>query len=219
MKIKKFNIFITSDINSSGKSLSFTNIFIYLLVFGFVTISFFSIFGFYYLFFKDSIDSNQSNFTQDIFNKTKQDSVYFIQDPVQYSSSFDSPIITNSFKIGHKAIDITGPIGTKIYSVMPGKVLYQGNDKKMGNIIIISHNNGYTTKYMHNKENFVQIGDSVSWKNPIAEMGKTGSVLSKKEGIHLHFELCKYGNPIDPFPFIKNLDLIDSDVSELKNNN
>ena len=47
---------------------------------------------------------------------------------------------------------------------------------------------------------------------PIAEMGKTGSVLSKKEGIHLHFELWKNGVSINPFEYIKNLNTIDSEI-------
>ena len=220
MKIKKFNIFITSDINSSGKSLSFTNIFIYLLVFGFVTISFFSIFGFYHIFIYDDTNQQQLDFSQQsISDGIVKDSIYFDQNPVKETSGFDIPVISSSYRKNHKAIDITGPIGTKVYAVMPGKVFYEGNDKKMGNVIVIVHDNGYITKYMHNKENFVQAGQSVSLKTPIAEMGKTGSVLSKKEGIHLHFELWEDGNSIDPLPFINGLDLIDSDLSEFKKNN
>ena len=217
MKIKKFNLFITSDINSPGKSISFTNIFIYTCIVGLVLISFFSIFGFYHLFFYNNMITNQLDLVQES-NKQEiiQDSIYFFQDPVKNSSGFDSPIITHSFQNDHKAIDITGPIGTKVYSVMAGKVFYEGNDKEMGNVIVVSHENGYITKYMHNKENFVQTGESISLNKPIAEMGKTGSVLSKKEGIHLHFELWEDGNPINPFPFIKELDLIDSNLSELK---
>ena len=210
MKIKKFNLFITSDINSPGKSISFTNLFIYACIFTASLVLFFSFFGFYYLFFYDNVIKNEPDLTQLINKEIIVDSLYFSQDPVKNSSNFDSPIITSSFQSNHKAIDITGPIGTKIYSVMPGKVFYEGNDKKMGNVIVISHKNGYITKYMHNKENFVQTGESISLNKPIAEMGKTGSVLSKKEGIHLHFELWEDGNPINPFPFIKELDLIDS---------
>jgi len=216
MKIKKFNLFITSDINSPGKSISFTNLFIYACIFTASLVLFFSFFGFYYLFFYDNVIKNEPDLTQLINKEIIVDSLYFSQDPVKNSSNFDSPIITSSFQSNHKAIDITGPIGTKIYSVMPGKVFYEGNDKKMGNVIVISHKNGYITKYMHNKENFVQTGESISLNKPIAEMGKTGSVLSKKEGIHLHFELWEDGNPINPFPFIKELDLIDSNLSELK---
>jgi len=41
-------------------------------------------------------------------------------------------------------------------------------------------------------------------------MGKTGNILPKKEGIHLHFELCKDGKSINPNDFIKDLDIIDT---------
>ncbi len=219
MKIKKFNLFITSDINIPGKSISFTNLFIYSCICGFVIILFFSIFGFYYLFIYDNIINDKLYLDKDLsIKKELVDSMSFFQDPVKNSSGFDSPIITSSYQDGHKAIDITGPIGTKIYSVMPGKVFYEGNDKKMGNIIVVSHENGYITKYMHNKKNFVKTGEIVSINKPIAEMGKTGSILSKKEGIHLHFELWKNGNPIDPLPFINKLDIIDANLSELKSN-
>ena len=219
MKIKKFNLFITSDINFPGLSLSFSYIFIYACIFIFSVIFFFSIFGFYHLFIYSDSSSNHASFTNELtIDNNIVDSVYFYQDPVKGSTEFDSPIITSSYKSNHKAIDITGPIGTKIYSVMPGKVFYEGNDKKMGNVIVISHENGYITKYMHNKKNFVKTGDAISLNKAIGEMGKTGSVLSKAEGIHLHFELWEDGSPIDPLPFIKGLDLIDSNLSDLKNN-
>ena len=216
MKIKKFNLFITSDINSSGKSLSFSNIFVYMCVMSLVIVMFFSIFGFYYLFFYDDLIIGDSSLVYKSINQEEEKIISFFQNPVLSSSDFDSPIITNSFKEGHKGVDITGPIGTKVYSVLPGRVFYEGNDKEMGNVIVISHKNGYFTKYMHNEKNFVKNGESITLDNPIAVMGKTGSVLSKTEGIHLHFELWKDGNPIDPFPFLKDLGLIDSNLSELK---
>ena len=48
-------------------------------------------------------------------------------------------------------------------------------------------------------------------------MGKTGSVLSKKEGIHLHFELWKDGKPVNPGEFITNLKSVDTEF--VSNNN
>ena len=54
MKIRKFNLFITSDINSPGRTITFSNIFIYVSIFSFAIIVFFSILGFYYLFFHNS---------------------------------------------------------------------------------------------------------------------------------------------------------------------
>tara|TARA_B100002052_G_scaffold298982_1_gene334559 strand:- start:4010 stop:4654 length:645 start_codon:yes stop_codon:yes gene_type:complete len=210
MKIRKFNLFITSDINSIGKSLSFTNVFIYFICLIFIVIIFFALFGFYFIFFDKK--SNVIIDDQDIKIQSVADSIYFYQDPVKNISGFDSPVISNSFKKGHRGLDITGPIGTKIYSILPGKVIFEGNDKKMGNIIIICHENGLVSKYMHNKKNYLKVGDLVKLDKPIAEMGKTGSVLSKKEGIHLHFELWKNGLSINPFDYIKYLNTIDSEI-------
>ena len=206
MKIRKFNLFITSDINSIGKSLSFTNVFVYFICLIFIVIFFFAVFGFYYILFDKK--SNIISDNQKIDIQSMKDSIYFNQDPVKNISGFDTPVISNSFKKGHRGLDITGPIGTKIYSILPGKVIFEGNDKKMGNIIIISHENGLISKYMHNKK----VGDLIKLDKPIAEMGKTGSVLSKKEGIHLHFELWKNGVSINPFEYIKNLNTIDSEI-------
>ena len=77
--------------------------------------------------------------------------------------------------------------------------------------------NGYITKYMHNKKNFVSVGQKISVNTPIAEMGNSGSLI-KSEGIHVHFELWKDGIAINPLPFIKNLKLVDSNTLVSKNN-
>ena len=95
-------------------------------------------------------------------------------------------------------------LGTKIYSPMDGLVLFAGYDKKVGNFIIISHGKGYETKYFHNKKNLVSTGDRITTKKPIAEMGKTGTLV-EKQATHLHFELLKDGVPINPQPFILDI--------------
>ena len=208
MKIKKYNLFITSDINSIGKSLSVSNYTLYIIFSFLIILSSFASFGIYKLLKDDNNEKEMANYYK---NSTKKnDSIYFYQDPVKNSLKFDSPVITNLFKNGHKGLDVTGPIGTKIYSVLPGIVLFEGNDKKMGNFIIINHENGLQSKYMHNKKNYVKVGETIKLEEPIAEMGKTGNILPKKEGIHLHFELCKDGKSINPNDFIKDLDIIDT---------
>ena len=208
MKIKKYNLFITSDINSIGKSLSVSNYTLYIIFSFLIILSSFASFGIYKLLKDDNNEKEMANYYK---NSTKKnDSIYFYQDPVKNSLKFDAPVITNLFKNGHKGLDVTGPIGTKIYSVLPGIVLFEGNDKKMGNFIIINHENGLQSKYMHNKKNYVKVGETIKLEEPIAEMGKTGNILPKKEGIHLHFELCKDGKSINPNDFIKDLDIIDT---------
>ena len=94
---------------------------------------------------------------------------------------------------------------------MEGIVIYAGFDKKFGNSIIISHDNGCITKYMHNKSNLVKYGERIDINKPIAEMGNSGSSV-KNEGIHLHFELWKDGKVINPSGYIKNLKTVDIDT-------
>ena len=211
MKNKRFNLFVTSDdVGSFGNSYSVSKFLLYFIG-SFILLSFFfSLFGIYFLFFSSSEIDPKISLTYSSDNEDS-DKAIFLKDPVHFqnNSEFETSFITSNFSDNHMGIDINGSIGTKIYSPISGKVIYQGFDKKAGNLIIVSHNNGYITKYMHNKKNFVQIGDMVNPDKAIAEMGNSGASI-KNEGIHLHFELWKNGVVIDPSPFIKNLKSIDT---------
>ena len=208
MKNKKFNLFITTnDVDNFGTSYSISKRSIYLLISVLSLVFVFSFFGLYFLF----LYSPQTN-SQPIYNSNTSD-IQFLKDPVKAknNSDFETSFITSNFDITHMGIDINGSIGTKIYTPMIGQVVYSGFDKRFGNTIIISHNDGCVTKYMHNKKNFVKSGEKVNTDKPIAEMGNSGSAV-KNEGIHLHFELWKDGKVIDPSPFIKNLKVVDMDA-------
>ena len=208
MKNKKFKLFITShDVNNFGTSYSISKFLIYFLTSFFILIVFFSLFGFYFLFLNDS------NTESDVLLVSDVNDIQFLKDPVnaKNNSDFETSFITGSFDDNHMGIDINGNIGTQIYVPMNGQVIYSGFDKKFGNTIIVSHDNGFITKYMHNKKNFVEYGDKVKIDKPIAEMGNSGASV-KNEGIHLHFELWKDGKVIDPSSFIKNLKVVDTDT-------
>tara|TARA_B100000945_G_C20330068_1_gene571929 strand:+ start:302 stop:943 length:642 start_codon:yes stop_codon:yes gene_type:complete len=208
MKNKKFKLFITShDVNNFGTSYSISKFLIYFLTSFFILIVFFSLFGFYFLFLNDS------NTESDVLLLSDVNDIQFLKDPVKAknNSDFETSFITGSFDDNHMGIDINGNIGTQIYVPMNGQVIYSGFDKKFGNTIIVSHDNGFITKYMHNKKNFVKYGDKVKIDKPIAEMGNSGASV-KNEGIHLHFELWKDGKVIDPSSFIKNLKVVDTDT-------
>ena len=208
MKNKKFKLFITShDVNNFGTSYSISKFLIYFLTSFFILIVFFSLFGFYFLFLNDS------NTESDVVLVSDVNDIQFLKDPVnaKNNSDFETSFITGSFDDNHMGIDINGNIGTQIYVPMNGQVIYSGFDKKFGNTIIVSHDNGFITKYMHNKKNFVEYGDKVKIDKPIAEMGNSGASV-KNEGIHLHFELWKDGKVIDPSSFIKNLKVVDTDT-------
>jgi len=68
-----------------------------------------------------------------------------------------------------------------------------------GNVIILSHNGGYSTVYAHNSVNLVKKGQSVKQGNVIAKVGRTGNAT----GSHLHFEIRLGGKPLNPLSFLR----------------
>ncbi|MGB2783520.1 MAG: LysM peptidoglycan-binding domain-containing M23 family metallopeptidase, partial [Atribacterota bacterium] len=99
----------------------------------------------------------------------------------------------------HAGIDIGGTTGTSIVAAESGLVSYTGYMRGYGNIIILSHNGGYSTVYAHNSVNLVKKGQNVKKGSVIARMGNTGNAT----GTHLHFEIRSGGNPVNPLSYLK----------------
>ena len=68
-----------------------------------------------------------------------------------------------------------------------------------GNLVEIAHDNGYVTRYGHNSELLVEIGDTVKKGQVISLMGTTG----RSTGPHIHFEVYKNGRAVDPASYIR----------------
>ena len=99
----------------------------------------------------------------------------------------------------HKGIDFAAPAGTPIYASDSGKVIYSGyNSGGYGNLVIVQHNNGDQTYYAHCSKLYVSVGTSVSKGQRIAGVGTTGD----STGNHLHFEIRKNGNPVNPSNYL-----------------
>ena len=101
----------------------------------------------------------------------------------------------------HHGIDIVSPQGTPVYAPAGGRVYYIGYDKGYGKIVIINHGYGVTTRYGHNSEILVSVGDVVKRWDVIATVGNTG----RSTGAHLHYEVRVHGIPVDPRNYILNL--------------
>lgn len=86
----------------------------------------------------------------------------------------------------HYGIDITGiaggSYGSPIYSIQNGTVSRTGSSGDMGNYVMINHNNGYNSVYMHLSKILVKSGDNVLKGQPIGLMGNSG----RSTGTHLH---------------------------------
>jgi murein DD-endopeptidase MepM/ murein hydrolase activator NlpD len=98
----------------------------------------------------------------------------------------------------HKGIDFAGREGNSVVAVASGVVTWAGDRYGYGQMVELNHGNGYVTRYAHNAENLVTVGDTVKRGDVIARMGETG----RATGPNLHFEVLRDGRAVDPLTFI-----------------
>lgn len=98
----------------------------------------------------------------------------------------------------HTGLDFRAPMGTPIYATADGVVKHSGGGSNgYGIHIDIDHGYGYETKYAHLSKSLVVEGQRVKRGDLIAHSGNSG--LSK--GPHLHYEIKKDGEKIDPVDY------------------
>ncbi|MGI9308839.1 MAG: peptidoglycan DD-metalloendopeptidase family protein [Gammaproteobacteria bacterium] len=98
----------------------------------------------------------------------------------------------------HKGLDFAGKTGSEVIAVGDGVVSWSGDRYGYGNLVEISHGNGYFTRYAHNSVNLAAVGDQVEQGQTIALMGSTG----RSTGPHVHFEVWQNGRPVNPASYI-----------------
>ncbi|MEA5462405.1 murein hydrolase activator EnvC family protein [Leptothoe sp. PORK10 BA2] len=113
----------------------------------------------------------------------------------RFGSRFHPVLGYNRF---HAGVDFGAPYGTGIVAADSGTIIFSGWYGGYGNSVIIDHGGGLTTLYAHASRLNVSEGQSVSKGQAIAAVGSTG--LST--GPHLHFEVRRDGNPVDPLRFL-----------------
>ena len=99
----------------------------------------------------------------------------------------------------HTGIDFAGKMGAEISAVADGVVTWSGDRYGYGIMVEINHGNGYSTRYAHNAENLVAVGDEVKKGQTVALMGRTG----RATGPNLHFEVLHNGRRVNPVNFIR----------------
>lgn len=97
-------------------------------------------------------------------------------------------------KVFHQGVDIAGKEGSDVVVVADGVVSWAGKRYGYGILVEVTHGNGYVTRYAHNKEAVVAVGDKVTKGQLIAAMGSTG----RSTGPHVHFEVIRDGKVVNP---------------------
>jgi len=144
---------------------------------------------------KDSLLRNQvsqeDKYNPLIGNRQQQ---YTLYAPVNgtISSPYDS-------KLRHYAVDIVTVKDAPVKSIAEGTVIFAEWTAQTGNVIIVKHNNNLISVYKHNATLTKNEGDRVMAGEVIATVGNTGELTT---GPHLHFELWRDGNPVNPTNYI-----------------
>lgn len=98
----------------------------------------------------------------------------------------------------HEGLDYAAPAGTPILAAAEGRVLRTGTSSSYGRFVEVEHANGVTSFYAHMSRIAVSEGDTLAAGETIGAVGSTG----RSTGPHLHFEIRRDGEQIDPEDFL-----------------
>lgn len=118
---------------------------------------------------------------------------------------------TDPFKGGkawHAGLDIAAPAGESVAACWDGTVTFAGTKGGYGNVVEITHPGGWTSVYGHLRTAAVRVGETVTAGEKIAEIGSTG----RSTGPHLHFELRREGETVDPGSMLAASGLVQGSV-------
>ena len=137
-----------------------------------------------------------------VANRKLKDDVFLAGRPVEWgwmSSRYGRRTDPFTGRLAwHKGVDFAGKEGSSVIAVAAGVVTWSGDRHGYGEMVEINHGGGYVTRYGHNKENLVQVGEIVKKGQDVAKMGSTG----RSTGPHVHFEVFKNNRPQNPAKYI-----------------
>jgi murein DD-endopeptidase MepM/ murein hydrolase activator NlpD len=94
----------------------------------------------------------------------------------------------------HRGVDLAAPEGMEVHAACAGHVVFSGYEKGYGNTVVVRHPGGFETRYAHLHDLSVSVGDQIPSGGVLGTVGSTG----RSTGPHLHFEVSRHGDQIDP---------------------
>ena len=126
----------------------------------------------------------------------------FLRSPIELQYRISSRFTNSRFHPilktwrSHKGVDYAAESGTPVQATGNGVLVRRERESTYGNLIEISHPNGWSTRYAHMSA-FAQglgVGSRVKQGDLIGYVGMTGLAT----GPHLHYEMRIHGGPEDP---------------------
>jgi murein DD-endopeptidase MepM/ murein hydrolase activator NlpD len=94
----------------------------------------------------------------------------------------------------HEGLDFVAEIGTPILATAAGTVTRSAWDPSYGNVVEVTHIEGFTTRYAHLNKRLVDAGQKVQRGDTLAQLGNTG----RSTGPHLHYEVMRNDRVLNP---------------------
>lgn len=98
----------------------------------------------------------------------------------------------------HPGLDISAPFGTAINATADGIVIFAGVHGGYGNVVVLDHGYGVTTRYAHMSRIDVKVGDPVTRNKPLGAVGSTG----RSTAPHCHYEVRLQDRPVNPMSYV-----------------
>lgn len=98
----------------------------------------------------------------------------------------------------HPGLDISAPFGTAINATADGIVIFAGVHGGYGNVVVVDHGYGVTTRYAHMSRIDVKVGDPVTRNKPLGAVGSTG----RSTAPHCHYEVRLQDRPVNPMSYV-----------------
>jgi len=108
-----------------------------------------------------------------------------------------NPFGGGSFEM-HPGLDIATNHGTAVGATADGIVIFAGSHGGYGNIVVIDHGYGLTTRYAHLSSIEVKVGQHVTRNRKIGAVGSTG----RSTAPHCHYEVRLHDRPVDPLNYL-----------------
>jgi len=103
----------------------------------------------------------------------------------------------------HAGIDMQAPVGTPVFASKSGTAFCGNVPTGYGKYVMIYHPDGYVTLYGHLAAWCVVSTRKVRRGELIGFVGKTGNAQNREIQPHLHFEIKREGEPLDPGKLLK----------------
>jgi murein DD-endopeptidase MepM/ murein hydrolase activator NlpD len=98
----------------------------------------------------------------------------------------------------HRGVDLAAPLESPVRAIRSGRVAEVGSHRGLGRFVVLEHRGGLSSLYGHLAAASVEAGARVRQGQQIGTVGKTGNARHPWITPHVHLEIARDGEPVDP---------------------